>query len=159
LALFHELGDGWGINHALARLGAIAGIADDQPRVKTFLEECLLLARAAGVKSAIAWALKIWADSLFRHDRELDRATAMYEESLKLLRDVRAKEGIAVTVAALSRLAFLHEDYERASILQEEGAALFRAMGQHHAPNLTGLLRLRARLARMQGNYDYAHAA
>src|SRR5438093_639721 len=57
LRLFRALGDGWGISHALRRLGWELIGKRDLERAEILLQEALLLARNARNKHATAWSL------------------------------------------------------------------------------------------------------
>jgi non-specific serine/threonine protein kinase len=57
------------------------------------------------------------------------RATALYEESLALDRELGDKQGIAISLNNLGIVAYLHGDYERAPALLHEALLLSRDIG------------------------------
>jgi len=69
------------------------------------------------------------AGHLARDRADYDRAWALYEESLRLRRELDDRRGTALTLNNLAVVAQLRGDYDRAVALLEESLALFRALG------------------------------
>jgi predicted ATPase/class 3 adenylate cyclase len=82
------------------------------------------------------------------------RATALYEASLTLWRELGRQEEIAWTLYYLGRVAFLQSDYAQATTLLTESLALFRAQDDQQGIAWT-LNRLGA-MANDQGDYPRA---
>lgn len=60
---------------------------------------------------------------------DLERASALHEESLTIQRALGNKRGVAVTLNGLGVIARNRRDYARARTLYEESLALFRELG------------------------------
>jgi tetratricopeptide (TPR) repeat protein len=81
----------------------------------------------------------------------LDVATAAWQESLELYRELGDSTGVARSVGELGSVAVAEGDYERAAELYEESAALFRADGD--TMRLASVIGNLGAIANMQGDY------
>ena len=100
----------------------------DHPTVGALAGESLALAREAGDRRTVAWALGTlglvaWAGE------DYDRARSLYEESLGIFRALDDRLGIARTLNNLGEEAQTRGDWERALALYEECLAIDRALG------------------------------
>jgi predicted ATPase/class 3 adenylate cyclase len=87
---------------------------------------------------------------------DYDRAVALYEESLALLRPLGDTRGIAGSLGNLANVAYVQGDYPRAAALYEESLALMRKLGDTWgiATSLDNL----GGVAEAQGDYPRAVA-
>jgi DNA-binding CsgD family transcriptional regulator len=109
-------------------LGMLAYQQRDLERAVAYHEQSLALARTAGEKRAMAFAL----DSLGYHaDRLGDRcrATTLIEEGLALYRELGDDRGIAKALDTLGVIAMLHGDREQATAFLEASLDRSRASG------------------------------
>ena len=113
-----------------------------------------LLAADAGAPPALrARALRAFASS--RHTAgDVERAEALYRESLRLHRSLGDERGSAIVSYRLGQIALIHGDAERARRLLEGALARFRALGSRRGEaQAVGSL---GSLAQAEGNAELA---
>ncbi|HUQ34449.1 MAG TPA: tetratricopeptide repeat protein [Pyrinomonadaceae bacterium] len=87
---------------------------------------------------------------------DYDEARAMFEENLKLNRQLGDKWGTASSINNLGIAAIRQRDYDAARALYEESLALLREMGNRRAVALS--LANLGNVADLRGDYDAAYA-
>jgi tetratricopeptide (TPR) repeat protein len=92
LALFRELGQGWGSAYTLANLGVATLGHWDLDRALALNEESLSTYKELGDKSGMALVLTNLGDVAWERSEE-DRATALYNEALALHRELGNERG------------------------------------------------------------------
>ncbi len=151
---------------ALNAAAAIAISQGDLGQASAWCEESLGLARAAGAQEVSATALyglglvaatAVCGLGLVAAARgDYDQATAWYEESLVLLRDLGDRWGCAHIMANQAWVALVQGDYVRAMVLCHEGLALNREIGDSWGRSV--LLWILGDVARLQGDASQARA-
>jgi non-specific serine/threonine protein kinase len=123
---------------------------------RSWLGELLVLDRAGQIRTAAAVRARALngAGVLASIQDDFGPATALYEESLALQRELGDRQGIAACLNNLGNVAIDQGDYERAAILLEESLALRREMGDPWA--IAQSLNNLGRVARGQGKHDWA---
>jgi predicted ATPase/transcriptional regulator with XRE-family HTH domain len=158
LRLFRALGDGWGISHALRRLGWELIGKGDLERAETLLQEALLLARNARNKHATAWSLFILGAAVWLRTRRPEPARTLWQESLLLAEETRDRYNREFVLLMRGQVAKAEGDYKQAEALygeivdlEEEHGALDYQAGIGHQ-----LLVARAQLAADTGKPETA---
>ena len=149
LAMTRAAGDIQGSAAILSWLGTQPRAPGDLDEATALLEESLRLYQSTGTTAGIAFVLyHLGGAARFRHDAV--RAQALFEQSLALYQGLGDRNDMAYARGALAGLAADRGDLERAQALCEESVATFRDTGD--ARGLVQELRLRARIARLQGD-------
>jgi predicted ATPase/DNA-binding NarL/FixJ family response regulator len=140
---------------ALWGAGAMAIGTGDYDQAECWLTESVALARQAGDRYCLGFALgALGAVALRRGD--LAQAWALPEEGLAHVRAVGDHDAIAALLGNLGSVAFFRGDYEEAVAHCEESLALYRRLGSvHGTASVLGNLG-RALLA--QGAHERAQA-
>ena len=135
LKLSRELGDKGNTATALNSLGALALARGDNERAKSLLEENMSVLRELENERNIATMLKkfhvLGLLGMLALNEESDpaRATALWEESLALAREVGDVLRVGMTLSNLGYAALLQGDHERARALCEETLAFAHELG------------------------------
>jgi len=135
LKLSRELGDKGNTATALNSLGALALARGDNERAKSLLEENMSVLRELENERNIATLLKkfhvLGLLGMLALNEESDpaRATALWEESLALAREVGDVLRVGMTLSNLGYAALLQGDHERARALCEETLAFAHELG------------------------------
>ena len=118
------------------------------------------------LESALAWASSgstatraralDAAGHLARDRADYDRASALYEESLGLRRELDDRRGTALVLNNLGVVAQLQGDYDRAVAVHDESLALFRTLGDQRGVALS--LLTMGTMAQLQGDLVRATA-
>jgi predicted ATPase/DNA-binding CsgD family transcriptional regulator len=116
---------------ALWGAGALAIGTGDYDRAERWLTESVDLARVAGDRYLIGFALGALGTVALHHG-DLARAAALPEEGLAHVRAVGDDDAIAALLGNLGSVAFLRGDHARAVAHSEESLALYRALGSVH---------------------------
>jgi non-specific serine/threonine protein kinase len=115
--------------HLLVILAVAAGLAGDEERVAGCYRELAALTEA-GREYIRDWysAYPLWAlGAAAWHRGDLDRATKLQQQSLRLRRDDRM--GTTFSVEALAWIAVSQQQYERAAVLLGAAAGLWQCIG------------------------------
>jgi non-specific serine/threonine protein kinase len=115
--------------HLLVILALATGLAGDEERVAGCHRELAALTEA-GSEYIRGWysAYSLWAlGAAAWHRGDLDRATKLQQQSLRLRRDDRM--GTIFSVEALAWIAVSRRQYERAAVLRGAATGLLRSMG------------------------------
>jgi predicted ATPase/class 3 adenylate cyclase/DNA-binding CsgD family transcriptional regulator len=133
---------------ALYRLGVLAFYQSDYPTVRSLLNESLAIWRAQQEpdRRGIALALEMLAETQ-SETGDLVGATPIYEEALRLFKEVGYLVGIGDTIKMLGWSAMRLGDYERADQLLSDGLQACRQSGDplHITYALAGLGELAVR--------------
>jgi predicted ATPase/class 3 adenylate cyclase/Tfp pilus assembly protein PilF/DNA-binding XRE family transcriptional regulator len=123
---------------------------------RQWLDELLATDRYGHARASAATRAKALngAGVLATIQDDLDQATALYEESLALQRELGDRWGIAACLNNLGNVALDRGSYERAAILHEESLALRRESGDRWA--VAASLNNLGEVARHQGKFDRA---
>ncbi len=116
---------------ALWGAGVLAEGAGDYVRAKDCLRESLELARVAGDRYVIGFALGALG-YLSLHHGDLVQAEALAEEGLVHVRAIGDDDAIAAVLGTLASVAFFQGNYARAVVRSEESLALYRGLGSVH---------------------------
>ena len=111
-AVYRDLRDQAGVNHALYVLGCAALQQGDVLRARHYLEEKLAATRAAGDRQQVAFAL----DDLARAEHRagaVERAHQLMVESLILLHQLGDQRSVAHRVAGLAEMALTQGQLKR----------------------------------------------
>jgi predicted ATPase len=128
IALYRELGDEEGMAFPLATLGLFAiSHQADKERGRALLQESLDLYQQAGNKWGSRHVLSLLG--LDYAMEQSDRASACFQESLALARELGVPDGIAWALYCLGVHAFLRGDHEHAMALFTEELPLCHAIG------------------------------
>jgi predicted ATPase/DNA-binding XRE family transcriptional regulator len=123
LRLFREVGDIFGIAHALLSLAELPRRHQDVSQAQALLEESLELFRQLRDRSYTAWTLYILA-SLARSTGDYERAQSLIEQSLALRRGMGATREVVYCIATLGGIALGRGHPEQA-------VRLFGALGTY----------------------------
>jgi predicted ATPase/DNA-binding CsgD family transcriptional regulator len=154
LLLYRELGDEYGVAHALECLGVAKTRLRDYGQALQLLEESLALYRALDHK----WGIAISLNNLgivAQKQGEYEKATTYYLESLALMRVVGDSLSIGSVLDGLGQLFMIKGQLERSATLLEESQELLRKLGDKLTLSTT--LRDLAETISLQG--DDARAA
>ncbi|MEO8395646.1 MAG: helix-turn-helix domain-containing protein [Chloroflexota bacterium] len=111
---------------ALHTAGALGSFAGNKPRAQLYLEQSLALARAAGDRWNLAWALSHLGNFL---TTDLALKAALQDESLMLFRELDDAMGITHSLVRSSWRAFGRKDYAHMRVLLEEAEVRARQAG------------------------------
>ena len=136
---------------ALTGAGLLAFAQTDYEAANTWLNEALVLARAAGNSEGEAWALH-GLGRVAHLRRDPAQATAFLEESAKAFRHLNDTRGYAYSLFFLAASAGQQQDAERAAALFAESLALLRPLGDTWG--LCGLTGMWAQLALIGGDLE-----
>ena len=140
LALFRELGDGWGIALSLDRLGMAAWRQGDFAAAGGLMEEALALFRAIDDQDRVAWSL-FTLGLLNNKQGEYTRACALFEESVTLFRKLGNKRGLAASLGQLAGTLFVSQAEPTViDPLLQEGFSLQREVGDQEGIAVSSLL-------------------
>ena len=117
--------------HLLVALATTVGAAGDEQRAVECQREILVLTEPAG-KFVRRWYLAycLWALAMAAWRRgDLDRATGLQQESLRLRASLDDRFGSTYCVEVLAWIAASGQRYERAAVLLGAAAALWRSTG------------------------------
>jgi DNA-binding CsgD family transcriptional regulator/tetratricopeptide (TPR) repeat protein len=125
---------------ALWGAGALAIGTGDYDRAERWLTEGVELARAAGDRYVLGFALGALG-TVALHRGDLVRAAALPEEGLAHMRAVGDADAVAALLGNLASVALIRGDHAAAVAHAEEGLALYRALGSvHGAASVLGTL-------------------
>jgi hypothetical protein len=116
VALFRDVGDKWGLIHALHQLAVIVWSEGDYVRSGLLNEEVLALCHELDDKDMIAMVLNDLGD-VARYLGDYQRAATLYAEGLTLAQQLEKKQEIAMCLAGLAGLAGATGQSERAARL------------------------------------------
>lgn len=157
LALFRDLDDSWGISHTLRRLALFAVHAGDFVRSATLASESLVLARAIGDKSAIAWSLFALAFARWQQVDLRPQAIDWLRESLPVFHETRDANGLAMALDLLSGLEFMSGDITQALAHAEANVSL--ALERTWTPSLASDNSLAVCILLLWQRGKYSHVA
>ncbi len=123
LRYFREVGDIWGIAHALLSMAEVPRRQKDLGSARALLEESLDLFRRLRDRGYIAWTLYVLA-GLARDEGDYHRAKLFIEESLNLKRDMGNTRDVVYCLAVLGDIAL-------AEGRPAHAASLFGALASH----------------------------
>jgi tetratricopeptide (TPR) repeat protein len=147
--IWRALGDSKGLAHALCTLGVVVNAQGDATRARGLLEESIALFRGLGDRSGLVRAL-FWHGYVTYRMRDFVSARAsaqeaiklgwevgndfpaalsFLEESLRLVRQVEDKPGIAIVLDLLGGIAYTQGHYEEAKARVEESQLLWQDLG------------------------------
>jgi tetratricopeptide (TPR) repeat protein len=127
LAIYREAGDAKGMARALALLGNVYHVQQDDDRARVLLEEGVALGRTSGDLVSLTQAL-IVLGTIEQVRGNLDGAQRLHEESLDLRRRHGSPQEVSQSLGYLGNVARIRGDYARARELFEEGLALSRSI-------------------------------
>jgi non-specific serine/threonine protein kinase len=153
LTLFRELGDSWGVAHALVYLGLIEWMQGDYTPAKISLSEGLALYRAVGDPQGIAQALQALGHTTLSL-AEAATARALFEESLPICRTLQDRAGLARSLNGLGLVALFQSDYATTGSALAEALPILVELGdRYHLASWVGIM---AQLARVAGQLELA---
>ncbi len=134
LALSRQARDSWDISITLVTLGEVALARGEYGRARAWAEESLPLQRRLGARGQVAYSLYILATAALYSEGEgqgqgVQRAIALYEESLELARAVADTNLVVLVLDGLGSLAAQQGDSGTASARHTESLSLSRAQG------------------------------
>jgi non-specific serine/threonine protein kinase len=118
---------------ALLGAGSLSDSAGDYGQAEDWLVQSLELARDAGDRYMIGFALGALGN-VSLHNGDLTRAAALYEEGLEHMRAVGDEDAIASLLGGLGKIEFYRGDLAAAEAHCEESLAIYRAIGSVHGP-------------------------
>ena len=124
--LFRELGDTHYLNVSLTNLGVITYTLGEYGEARLILEESLEIAQLIGHKLEIARAFDHLGMVQFWGMKDYAAATAYYEQSLGLHREIGDLPGVAFTLNSFGDIAYKSGDFARAETLYSEALSLFQ---------------------------------
>ena len=136
--------------------GLLAWAQSDSEYSLKMLEESLVIFRKLGDKAGYAWVLNHLGQST-QLQGDLKKATAYYNQSLKLFRELGSNQwglNIAWALSNLGQVAQLEGEQEKAQAFCEESLVLFRELGDMSGS--TWSLYHLGELAESQGNHQKA---
>jgi DNA-binding CsgD family transcriptional regulator len=128
LLLYRDLGDNYGVAHALECLGVAKTRLGDYGRATQLQEESLALYRELGHKWGIAVSL-VNLGTLALKQGEYEQATTLHLESLALLRVMGDSLHIGYVLSMLGQESLMQGQLERSTALLEESQSLLRQLG------------------------------
>jgi len=134
LALSRQVRDSWDISITLVTLGEVALARGEYGRARAWAEESLPLQRRLGARGQVAYSLYILATAALYSEGEgqgqgVQRAIALYEESLELAHAVADTNLVVLVLDGLGSLAAQQGDSGTASARHAESLSLSRAQG------------------------------
>ena len=114
---------------ALRGLAVMTDSLGGHARARTLLDEALMLYRQLGDDDGVAKCLNNLGGLVWRSEGDLDRATALYEESIALrkrLGEHPAWSGVAISLSNLAQIAEVRGDFAEGRRLAEESLAAAR---------------------------------
>jgi predicted ATPase/DNA-binding SARP family transcriptional activator len=130
LAIGRKLGDKTTMAWALAYLGAVADFQGDYAAVPPFIEEALAASPDAGfIGKNIRGVALCFLGDVPMHEGDFERAEALYEEGVSLLREVQSKNFLTYPLRRLGYVALLQGDYVKAEGLFRECLKLNQELG------------------------------
>jgi tetratricopeptide (TPR) repeat protein len=114
---------------ALRGLAQMTQSLGEHARARTLLDEALMLYRQVGDEDGVAKCLNNLGALVWRSEGDLERATALFEESVALLKRLaenRVGQGVAVPLSNLAQIAEVRGDFAEARRLAEESLAAAR---------------------------------
>jgi predicted ATPase/DNA-binding XRE family transcriptional regulator len=127
-ARFREVGDRWGLGHALTVLGGATVAQGDLARARTLHEAGAARFREVGDRWGLGYALFGLA-TVASEQGDGAAARPLYEESTALLRTVGDRWLLALVLSFAGDLALVADDHAAAGAWFEEGLAAARAVG------------------------------
>ncbi len=134
--LFRALEDGWGISHALRRLGWLASMQGDYGRAAMLFQEALSRARQVHNKHAIAWSLLLLANVIWLQSKDSDRTLPLLQESLALVDETRDLGNLRYVLVMRGQVSASRGDYDQAQSDYDAIAALVDQNGGIDYKNL-----------------------
>jgi predicted ATPase/DNA-binding CsgD family transcriptional regulator len=141
VAIHRQLRNKRGIAHSLSQLAqALFDCQADQARVRSLVEECLVLSKEVGFKEGIA-AAQCLLGQLALGQGDLATAHNEVEESVVLYKEMGHRHGTAESLSAFGKVLAAEGDYPAAQELYEESLALLGELGERWmiARGLVGL--------------------
>jgi predicted ATPase/class 3 adenylate cyclase len=114
---------------ALEGLSWLSHLQGDLDRAEAVAEEGLELSAEAGVETSTVASLRGTLGDVVRSRGEHERAKELFEESVRLYREIGDRWGVAWSLGSLANVAGDRGDHEQAKRLYEEGLALSRRLG------------------------------
>jgi tetratricopeptide (TPR) repeat protein len=114
---------------ALRGLAQMTESLGDHARARTLLDEALVIYRQVGDDDGVAKCLNNLGVLVWRSEGDLERATALFEESVALqerLAEHRAGSSVAVPLSNLAQIAEVRGDFAEGRRLAEESLAAAR---------------------------------
>jgi tetratricopeptide (TPR) repeat protein len=114
---------------ALRGLAQMTQSLGEHARARTLLDEALMLYRQVGDEDGVAKCLNNLGALVWRSEGDLERATALFEESVALLKRLaenRVGQGVAVPLSNLAQIAEVRGDFAEARRLAEESLVAAR---------------------------------
>ena len=118
---------------ALEGLSWLSRLQGDLDRAEALAEEGLELSAEAGVETSTVASLRGTLGDVVRSRGEHERAKELFEESVRLYREIGDRWGVAWSLGSLANVAGDRGDHEQAKRLYEEGLALSRRLGDASA--------------------------
>jgi non-specific serine/threonine protein kinase len=128
LAIFRELGDGYGTALSLMHIGATYRVQNDLTAARGWLEEALQTARNAASPTAICTCLN-QRGMLAEAQEDLALARACFEEALAINRELEGRSGEVWSLSNLGRVVSAQGDHTDARAFLAEGLTLAREIG------------------------------
>jgi DNA-binding CsgD family transcriptional regulator/tetratricopeptide (TPR) repeat protein len=113
---------------ALWAFGGLAIGQGDYQQAERLLADSLETARAVGDRYWSGFALTALGNVTVFLRGDLDRATALHVEGLRLLREVGDRDGIAALLGNLGYVAYIKGDFAETVARSEESLALYREL-------------------------------
>jgi len=155
LGLFRDLGDRWAQGMVLGALGHMYFCWGNRAAGQAMLQEQLTILRESNFVHGIAGTLHRLGRDALAHD-ELERAAALFDESLKLLRSAQAEGSIVAVNLLVAELARRRGEYEPASQLLAANLAWNQKLGNRDL--IAAALDGQGRVAQTQGDLELAQA-
>lgn len=133
LAIRRTLGNQWGVGGSLNNLGRVAMRQGDLERARELFEEGIAVFREAGDKGSTGAVLNNLALVHIRLGN-VSEASSLLDECLAIELEVDYKWGIPYCLMALSEVAVIQRQPQRAARLLGAGYALLEASGARLAP-------------------------
>jgi predicted ATPase/DNA-binding XRE family transcriptional regulator len=154
LQISRELGDSWGVAHALMGLGNVAEAAGDYPVAESYDRKALDLFREVGDQANVALSLNNLGCALIGQGKH-GAASAFLEESIGLYRELGIRGERANVLDSLGSVYHAQSRFEQSAAAFAEALTLSREMGDTHV--VLAVLEHMVELAAEQG--EIARAA
>src|SRR5215212_8988240 len=141
---------------ALEGLSWLLVLQGELDRAEAIAEKGLKLSAEAGLENSLVASLRGTLGAVVRSRGEHERAKELFEDSVRLYREIGDRWGIAWTLGGLGNFFYDQGDYERAKELFEEGLALSRKLGG--AQPLGDYLSSLGHVYLLEGDYEQATA-
>ncbi len=128
LTLFRALGNIFGVAYSLTVLASVMFVQGDLVRARALAEECLALAREAGIRGFEADALALLGEITLYQD-DTTTARMLIEQSCTLWQEIGNEEKIVWTLSLLGQVIAVQGDHTTARTLYEKSLIRSRSKG------------------------------